>query len=244
MKKDIRSFRKFITRGQSNREIHELSHSRPKLLVDDTVKNNEAERSDFSKSFKPQRSAGVQWTIDIPDRVPINTTIIRVEKGNNKIPRFEEEEIQNGGEKISKRKYQRRISLAKYDSSNKVEPLRRKGIPVDSFYANPLSEHDTRKKGKSTSSHRNRHEPENNDDPRSIKVRLNSAYRAKINELGLSFMFALSAEEKMRMRRNRFRTNHEPVILVQSTLASDLKEEFRNYCGRKKLKKNWLYNIQ
>ncbi len=78
---------------------------------------------------------------------------------------------------------------------------------------------------------------------RMFKARLNSVYRAKIKQLGISFKFVLSPDEKMSLRRHHFRIHSEPLIPIQTNKASEMKEEFNNYCGRKRTYKNWLYHV-
>lgn len=78
---------------------------------------------------------------------------------------------------------------------------------------------------------------------RMIKARLNSVYRAKIPSLGISFKFVLTPEEKMHLRRQHFRMHAEPLIPVQSTKSSEMKEEFSGYCGRKQKLRNWLFYV-
>lgn len=76
---------------------------------------------------------------------------------------------------------------------------------------------------------------------RTVKARLNAVYRAKIPSLGISFKFVLTPEEKMYLRRQHFRIHAEPVIPVQPTKTSELKEEFSSYCGRRAKIRNWLF---
>lgn len=78
---------------------------------------------------------------------------------------------------------------------------------------------------------------------RMIKARLNAIYRAKIPSLGISFKFVLTPEEKMQLRRRNFRIHTQPIIRVQSTKSSELKEEFNSYCGQRQKVRNWLFQV-
>lgn len=75
---------------------------------------------------------------------------------------------------------------------------------------------------------------------RTVKARLNSVYRAKIERLGIGFKFVLTQDEKMKVRQRHFKNRTEPLIPVQMTKAAELKEEFNAYCGRKTQSKAWL----
>lgn len=75
-------------------------------------------------------------------------------------------------------------------------------------------------------------------------AKLNETYRASARMLGLQFRFALTADEKMKIRRYRIKIDgNKPIIPVRNTKSAELKEAFSSYCGRPIRLKNWLYEV-
>lgn len=83
-----------------------------------------------------------------------------------------------------------------------------------------------------------------NDSKGAFKAILNDTYRASVQMLGLSFRFALTPDEKYKIRRFRIRLGDDkPIIPVRNTKYAELKEAYSGYCGRPPTEKNWLYEV-
>lgn len=163
-----------------------------------------------------RRKPHVKWNVEQSHRIPVKTIIVSMD--NEMMSRKNEQKFP------LQYRYKRPKKGSKIISSKLLEDT-----PVRSTVpTKPIVVGNSTKQMKKTNL-------------RLVKAQLNSVYRATIKNFGVAFKFMLDPDEKMRIRRNHFRYDG-PLIPVQQTRTSELKQEINSYCGRKKIK-NWLYTV-
>lgn len=164
---------------------------------------------------KRHRKPYVKWNVEQSHRIPVKTIIVNMD--DEMMSRKIEQKFP------LQYRYRRPKKSSKITNSKLLEDT-----PVRSTVPKPIIVGNSTKQMNKTNL-------------RLVKAQLNSVYRATIKNFGVAFKFMLDTDEKMRIRRNHFR-HDGPLIPVQQTRTSELKQEINSYCGKKKIK-NWLYTI-